>query len=218
MSTWVLEKMLIKAVLRGYECRDYTFFDDGKNPYNVNIVGIRNDEARADYFDDTILVICRRVAGGDLRVKAWPATTDPGLTYAKHRFGAAAGTAILVPGQYRGVYKIDRHGRGRASEHEALCQRNGSVKVWRDKTLDAVHDFGAAAMQEGSFGINIHRSSLRNKGNEDETIGPWSAGCQVFQRKTDFDEFMGLCRQARKRYGNSFTYTLLTQEDMGIEV
>ena len=218
MPTWVLEKMLIKAVLRGYKKRGYEFFDRDERPYNLNIVGIRNDDARADYFDDTIMVIYRKKQGGDLRVKAWPATTDPGITYAMHRFGGEAGTAILVPGQYRGVYKLDTHAKGRRSAHRALCQRLGNVKVFRDRTLNGIHDFKATKMQTGSFGINIHRSSPHNKGREDETIGAWSAGCQVFQNKTDFDEFLRIVEVAAKRYGNQFTYTLLTQEDMGIKV
>ena len=37
----------------------------------------------------------------------------------------------------------------------------------------------------------------------------WSAGCQVFKKSSDFDEFMKLVDKQKKLYGNNFTYTLI---------
>ncbi len=42
----------------------------------------------------------------------------------------------------------------------------------------------------------------------------WSEGCQVFKRSKDFDEFMSICRKARDKHGNSFTYTLIESSDI----
>ena len=40
----------------------------------------------------------------------WKATTDPGISYlGEKEMLNEKGTAILVPGQYKNVYKIDKH-------------------------------------------------------------------------------------------------------------
>jgi hypothetical protein len=46
-----------------------------------------------------------------------------------------------------------------------------------------------------------------------EDIGPHSAGCQTFANSKDFDEVISLAEKARNTFSNSFTYTLLTEED-----
>ena len=41
----------------------------------------------------------------------------------------------------------------------------------------------------------------------------YSAGCVVFENSELFDqEFLSLCRLAASSFGNSFTFTLLTEE------
>ncbi|GAG43566.1 unnamed protein product, partial [marine sediment metagenome] len=44
-------------------------------------------------------------------------------------------------------------------------------------------------------------------------VGKWSAGCQVLQDAEHFAFLMTLCERARKKFGNSFTYTLLEEND-----
>ena len=117
------------------------------------------------------------------------------------------GCAILVPGQYRGVYKIDKHG----GRYEAICQRNGKVKVYRDDNKDDTYDYDADSIQSGYFGINIHRSSAYKTGNY---INKYSAGCQVFADPDDFDDFMEICHKASHIWGNKFTYTLIESKDI----
>ena len=63
----------------------------------------------------------------------------------------------------------------------------------------------------GYFGINIHRS---NPNNESKVVEKWSAGCQVFKKINDFFEFMDICNKAKNIWGNSFTYTLIKEEDL----
>ena len=119
------------------------------------------------------------------------------------------GTAILVPNQYRGVYKIDKH----QNRYEALCQRNGEVEVYRDDNKDQILDFNDVTKEWGYFGINIHRS---NPHTESQVVEKWSAGCQVFKKVDDFNEFMDICQKAEDIYGNKFTYTLIKQEDLNL--
>ena len=118
------------------------------------------------------------------------------------------GCAILVPDQYRGVYKIDGHGKTR---YEALCQRGGEVSVYRDANLDHEHDRDAGTITTGNYGINIHRS--RSTG-ESELVNSYSAGCQVFKNASDFKDFMKLVNKSADKFGNSFTYTLLNEGDI----
>ena len=119
------------------------------------------------------------------------------------------GTAILVPDQYRGTYKVDWHG-SKSHGHMALCQRGGKVRVWRDNNRDTVPDYHGPE-EEGWYGINIHKH--RGAAARVNTGGV-SAGCQVFQNTVDFYEFMDTCEKASNRWGNSFTYTLLDERDL----
>jgi len=113
------------------------------------------------------------------------------------------GVAKLIPGQYRGVYSIDKH----QGKYEALCQRNGTVTIFRDHNKDLTFD--EVIRDNGMFGINIHKA-----GQDSTWVENWSEGCQVFKRVRDFDEFMKICRIAAKIHGNHFTYTLIESKDI----
>ena len=78
------------------------------------------------------------------------------------------GTAILVPDQYRGVYKIDTHGGKR--RYTALCQRLGPVKIWRDNNRDRIPDY------EGP--IHEGHSALTSTDNGDQMIVSILVVCQ----------------------------------------
>ena len=186
-------------------CSDkgYAFFESGD--YNLNIIGVRNDSGKADTFDDNLNVIYR--VDGKWIVDAYAATTEPGTSILQRPI-EKNGTAILMPNQYRGAYKIDTHGGKR--KYKAVCQRNAPVQVWRDDNRDRNPDY-KGAIYKGMFGINIHRQW----GSDDrEYTGGVSAGCQVFQSSKDFYEFMETCQVAADDWGNKFTYTLLDERDL----
>lgn len=180
----------------------YSFFTKGN--YNVNIIGVRNPNPVANSFDDTM--ICAYKVKDQWVLKEWQITTDAGTYWLENPLNAK-GCALLVPNQYRGVYKIDKH----RNKYYALCQRNGEVEVYRDDTKDQILNFDDATKQWGYFGINIHRS---NPYSESTSVDKWSAGCQVFKKVEDFNEFMTICNKAREEWSNSFTYTLIKQEDL----
>ena len=95
--------------------------------YNLNIIGLRSKNDEANSFDDNLYVIFK--VPGDTWVEiCFKVTTDPGKYWLNNPM-RIEGSAILCPGQYRGVYKIDGHGK---TKYEALCQRNGKVKVYRE--------------------------------------------------------------------------------------
>jgi hypothetical protein len=129
-------------------------------------------------------------------------TTEPGKKGVME-FHNPKGVAKLVPGQYRGVYSIDKH----QGKYEALCQRNGTVTIFRDHNKDLTFD--EVIRDNGMFGINIHKA-----GQNSTWVENWSEGCQVFKRVRDFDEFMKICKIAEKIHGNKFSYTLIESKDL----
>ena len=190
----------------------YVWYD---KPYQLNIIGIRSFEERLNEFDD-ILFVLYKDKNGDLIRHAFQFTVDPGEYWAKNPM-KKTGTAFLVPDQYVDVYKIDWHLGKPPRGYKALCQRNGPVRVYRDNNKDEWRDVDYDDYDgddEGRFGINIHRSTLRG---ESTVVGRWSAGCQVFKKLHEFKFFMKLCKEHSKKHGNLFTYTLLEQEDFETE-
>jgi hypothetical protein len=184
--------------------KSYTFFD-GNKKLNLNLVGVRRANSGTNTFDDCMVVLYKDVNLNPVR-KIYNITTDPGEHWLKNPLNPK-GTAVLVPGQYRSTWKLGKH----QNKYEALVQQK-PVKVWRDNNKDAAIDYhGFNTLSEGYFGINIHRS---NPYGESYLINKWSAGCQVFQKIEEYDEFIQLCKKSSKLYGNSFTYTLLTEQEI----
>jgi hypothetical protein len=168
-------------------------------PYELTILGIRNESTVPNRFDDEIHVLFKN------NNKQWvhyifPATTDPGTYWLKNPL-SPQGTAILKQGQYRSTYQIGLH-RGK---YYALVQSK-PVTVLRDYDRNAVLDFKNGKEDTGMFGINIHHAS--DTGTT-KIIDQYSAGCQVFANINDFNLFMKLCEVHKNLYGNSFTYTLI---------
>lgn len=194
----------IEKIIEVMERKGYKVFDNDATEWNLNIIGIRSKNLRPDKFDDTLIVFHKFL--GAWQTAYYPITTDPSGHYLVNP-EIAAGTAILVEGQYRGVYEIDMH-RG---SYKALCQRGGNVKVYRDNNRDGILNMNPAAIQEGMFGINIHKGP-RN-GNWDTRNTIYSLGCQVFADSRHFNEFMLKCKYGAASFGNSFTYTLLNERD-----
>jgi len=185
--------------------RRYIFFDSNKK-LNLNLIGIRRHNAGTNKFDDYLMVIYKDKNLESVR-KLYPITTDPGEYWLKNPANPL-GTAILVPDQYRGAWQLGKH----QGKYEALVQRK-PVKVYRDNNKDEIIDYNniALTLEEGYFGINIHRSSPYDKSY---VISRWSAGCQVFQSIEDYEEFIGLCKESSTLYGNSFSYTLIDEEEL----
>jgi hypothetical protein len=183
--------------------KGYVWFEDESNKgFDLNIVGVRNSstgQVVTNVFDDTLTLSYKE--NGQWKFHSWPATTDPGKKGVME-YHNAAGVARLVEGQYRGSHTIRLH----QGKYEALGQAK-NVKVYRDANKDLKYD--ETKIQEGVFGINIHKA-----GADSTYVENWSEGCQVFKKSADFEEFMTICRKARDIHGNSFTYTLIESSDI----
>ena len=196
----------LDQIQEAVKSKGYKWFETGD--YNFNLVGVRSpdkDGKITNKYDDYITLSYK--INGEWKFHCWPATTQPGLYWINHPMNRR-GCAILVPDQYRGVYKIDGHGKTR---YKALCQRAGKVRVYRDGNKDDIYDYDNDTITEGYYGINIHRSSAYKVANN---INKYSAGCQVFKDPDDFDDMMDLAYKAKDVHGNNFTYTLLNSTDI----
>ena len=167
-------------------------------PYELNIVGIRSKETRANKFDDEIHVFYKSEKNR-WNYHLYKATTDPGTFWLKNP-AYPQGTAILKEGQYVNSYSVGLH----QGKYEALVQVK-DVLVMRDYDRNAILDFKNGEVESAS-GINIHFASSNGK---TKLIDKYSAGCQVFQQAAEFAEFMEMCGKHRSLYGNKFTYTLI---------
>ena len=197
---YTLEQVKAAVLSKGYE-----WFKKGY--YNLNIVGIRNSETGdrvTNKFDDCITVSFKTKKYG-WHFSCYKATTDPGQHWVANLLNPK-GTAILVPGQYRGSHVIGYH----QGKYKALRQVK-PLPVYRDSNKDMIYDWKPETIQTGLFGINIHRAS---KWGVSKLIDRWSAGCQVIASTHDFNDFMITAEKSSLIWGNSFTYTLIESSEI----
>ena len=201
-----LEELLtFQNIKSTVESKGYKFFDTPHKILNLNLVGVSRDNEGTNTFDDYLVVLYREE---ELAIiNKYEVTTDPGKYWLEKPINPK-GTAVLKPGQYRGTWQLGKH----QGKYEALVQRK-PVKVWRDNNKDDVIDYNNITLlsDEGFFGINIHRS---NPYDQSYVVNRWSAGCQVFKKIEDYNNFIQVCKDSAKIYGNSFTYTLIEEKDL----
>ena len=188
-----------EVIEKAVKAKGYKWFEENMV---LNIVGVRNSDTEqkvTNVFDDKITVSF--IENGELKYFEWTNTTDPGTKGVKE-YHNAAGVARLVAGQYLNSHTLGLH----QGKYEALKQQK-PVKVYRDANKDLLYD--ESKIQEGVFGINIHKA-----GADSTYVENWSEGCQVFKRAADFEAFMVICRKSATINGKSFTYTLLNSNDL----
>ena len=188
------------------KAKGYKWFENGD--YNLNIVGVRNGETGNEVtnkFDDFVTLSYK--VNEEWNYHCFDATTDPGKHWVENIM-REEGVAILKENQYRGSHKIGLH----QGKYEALRQQK-PVQVYRDNDLDGNYDLLEENIQEGIFGINIHRAT-KWEGKKSTQIDKWSAGCQVIAANDDFRLFMEICNKAKDTWSNSFTYTLINTNDL----
>lgn len=187
----VLQKL--RAILKH---KGYKLFT---RPYELNIVGLRSASTIPNRFDDEIHVFYK-VSPSKWNYHVYKATTDPGTFWLRNPM-QEQGTAILAEGQFVNSYVLGMH-RG---QYKALVQRK-PVTIKRDYDRDATLDFLNGKKSTGYFGINVHRASSQGT---TKYVDKFSAGCQVFENANAFQQFLSLCENHNKLYGNQFTYTLI---------
>ena len=191
----------VKDVQRAIVRKGYDLFENQDKDYNLNLIGIRTANNGSNKFDDILMAMWNHRGWNSIK---FDITTDPGLYYLKNPLNVK-GTAILKEMQHKGMWKLGKH----RNQYEALVQNNACTVV-RDPDRDQYLDMDGEE-HTGKFGINCHRS---NSAKESSIISRWSAGCQVFANPKEFDIFLSLCKLGAANWGNSFSYSLLNENDL----
>lgn len=199
-APWSVEKII--QALRNKEYRVFESPD-----FTLNIVGVRTGDATVNKFNDFMYLFWKNGSAWDNRV--YEITTDPGLFWLQNPDNLK-GTAVLKAGQYIDSHKIGFHNKSKPARMYPALEQNKPLPVYRDNNRDNVLNFDESTLDEGMFGINIHKAGLNSI-----QVDKWSAGCQVFANESDFEEFMRLCDQSAQQHGDVFTYTLLNETDIG---
>jgi hypothetical protein len=201
-----MKEITFDTVYNALKAKEYEVFETDLKPYNLNIIGIRNNNRTPNSFDDYIVVMWKYK--GQWNFNKYVATTDPGLYYLNHPL-SLQGTAILKEGQYFHSHCLGFH----QGKYKALVQFMPLIVI-RDFNKDNYLDFTTGKEETGIFGINIHRANLSGK---TVNVNNWSAGCQVFANSCQFKEFISLCEKAEKYWGKTFSYTLINLSDIELE-
>jgi len=199
IKSFTLDQIKSAMIAKGYK-----WFEEGD--FNLNLIGVRNSDTGdtvTNAFDDTFFIAYRDA--GKWKIHNYACTTDPGAHWQQAPINPG-GTASLVPNQYRSTWRIDLH----QGLYKALKQFK-AVDTYRDKNKDLKYTRHIEDITNGIYGINIHRASATGVSNR---VDKWSAGCQVIADSADFANLMYLAHVAEKKYGNSFTYTLLESKDI----
>jgi|TARA_R110000851_G_scaffold142839_2_gene281650 hypothetical protein len=195
------DKLIAHNIKLLFDTKHYAFFSKGD--FNLNIIGVRGDNRKANKFDDNLFCIYK--SKGEWFADNYKITTDAGTHWLKNPMNDK-GCAILKCNQFRGAYQLGLH----KGQYTALVQRK-EVEVYRDNDWDGMLDMNEENIEKGIFGINIHKSNPRT---ESFNVDKWSAGCQVFKKKSSYDKFIRTCEKAKNMWGNSFTYTLINENEL----
>lgn len=162
-------------------------------PYLLNIAAIRNFEDPDDW-NDTLFYFYHDENGACHFTRVNEFTTDPGVKYLKEPMNSH-GTSIIVEGWYRRLWKYGKH-----KGYNAL-QQYSPIKVYRDWNRDGKFDPDPTTIEEGVFGINLHRA---NRYSVASKVGPHSAGCCVIRRYNDWTKFIRTVELCYKTGGQRY--------------
>lgn len=192
---------------------NYVWYED-----RPNIIGVRTKLDIPDVFNDLLAVVYKE--SGAEKMKVFCITADPGVFYQKNLLNSS-GCAVIEPGQWVDAYSIGYHKGYDGTKinpktntpypaHRALIL-TGHIMIKRDADKDGVAGNNGAVMKGDGTGCNIH-GALR--ADITRTIGPWSAGCQVFAAWKEKEAFIDICEKYRTLVHNKFTYTLIKEEQL----
>lgn len=191
----------IADISRVFTKKGYVLFEDDKKPFNLNLIGIRSIDNTPNVFNDLFIMAWKYK--GHWSVVKLQATTDPGLYWLENPMNNM-GTAILKPGQYRGMWAWGKHKGYPAFQQVKNCT------VIRDFDRDGELDYNSGREETGMFGINNHHASYSG---ESVQVDKWSAGCQVIANIHEDNLKVAIAEQALIYWNNSFTYTLIEEKD-----
>lgn len=174
----------------------------------VNLFAIRYDNSVTNTFRDMLCLAIKSAGSGEWLVKAYKGTTQPGGLPGQTQWPRAkqaasgSGSDFILPGHYPNVWKIGTHTSGSDPakwQWPAFFQQSpGIFNCFFDKNLSGSPDnvTGATPPVNPSGPVNNslngHRADPHYTGAPGELVGNWSAGCQVWNVKSDQLEVMEL--------------------------
>jgi hypothetical protein len=188
----------------------------------INFCGVRNPVTN-NTFNDTLYIYWKEGSAFKC-VKTNKFTTKPGKSWVQ-KGGNSGGVAIVKEGWHKDIWCHGTHNPSKPSGHKALRQTPGQTKpitITRDnsqygKSGDYKLVINLSKQEQGTnYGVNMHRS-----GSPSSTyVNTWSAGCQVFGVRADFDEMMKMANYATSKGQKTFSYYLTNEsvfKNSGIE-
>ena len=167
----------------------------------LNLVGIRNPNARSGHFDDTLHVFSK-VSETEWVHHTCNMTTDPG-TYWHQKKGKPKHTLMLAEGQY-----INAFANVESKTKLASLVQIKPVLAYPTYDRNAVLDLFQGNTEKGMYRIQLTCAKSNGKylylTNNME-------GCQVVQYKDDYFKLINMWKWHLAQYGNTFTYTLLDE-------
>ena len=186
-------------LIQEFKRLEYTVFEGF---LNLNLFGIRMPNREGGDWDDYVGALYHDEAGAWF-IDLYQATTDPGTDWLLRGNNEAGGTAILCEGQHLSAWVKGLH----RQIYPALVQHGAQVPVYRDGTKDNRLDMEKHTIDLGWHGINLHRGSVHRAV---EKIGLYSAGCIVVRDPGDWTLLWDLVCASAEKYGDTFSFTLLT--------
>jgi hypothetical protein len=123
------------------------------------------------------------------------------------------GIQTLVPSQYLGVYQIGSRMGGNA----LVTKPNSKQMVWLDtefKKPEYLPSNLSKPIKENKLGTGDFGIAIQDGFPGGKKVGNWSTdGSQTLSTKEDSNKFFDLCNKHKEKYGDSFTYTLVTKMD-----
>lgn len=169
--------------------------EDAWHP-EVNIFGIRREHSAVNTFQDMLGIAIKSSNTNDWVIKAYKGTTRPGQKYRDLQAPPAkAGVENIKVGHYPNVWSVGNHTPGSTSafwQFPAFVMKSpGTFMVFCDGKKNGKPD-PKVGYKKVIDSLNGHRADNGYTGSPGEVIGGWSAGCQVWNVRTEFEEVMDL--------------------------
>jgi hypothetical protein len=189
-----------EIIQRFFAERNWRLHDD---PYRVNLIGIRASNLTGLYDDTLIAFFFNR--NKDVIWRQYPYSSKPTGYWLLNPMKKEGCAIVKDDEQYLNLWTL-----GEFKDRNALLQRGAEIKVFRDKTGDLIIDRRLSTIEEGWFGIHLHRLWESHEQERDKT----SAGCQVIDKRY-LAEIWDMCKLDQRTNGTKrFDYTLIRQRDL----
>lgn len=214
----------IESLLKVLRDKNYVVYE---RPYEVNTIGVRYQYPGQEYsnkFKDRIYAIWKDDKG-NWKSRYWMVSTIPGRNSSwrqgspllKDAVGKSrGGLGIMKPAQYVNVYQL---GYFRENNKSARAMKAiGRQLAYRDQNYGSAkitfsNEDPANSRGGKNFAMHIHKAYTLKNG-KGTNVNNWSEGCQVFPSAKTLNEYFDICEVHKSKYGNKFTYTLVTSKDV----